>query len=115
MKMFGLAALITATLAFASHAGAPQNRSDSHSGSEIKHVSTTLPRSHQPIHMSAMSIERDWSTSVTHLKGNVLVYIRGDNNYIVIRAEEASYNPNTGELIPSGNVRITQEARITPE
>ncbi len=112
MKVLGLVVLVFGSLAFASHAGTQQNGSDIRPGTELKQVPATLPGG-EPIRLSALNIDRNWSTSITHLKGNVRVEIRetvrSSNRFIVVRADEATYNAITGELIPSGNVHITQE------
>ena len=81
---------------------------------DLKEVSTTLP-SGEPITMSALTIDRNWETSTTRLRGNVQVLIRetvkAGNRFIVVRADEASLNEKSGELIPTGNVRVSQEVR----
>jgi hypothetical protein len=65
--------------------------------------------------MSALDIDRNWVTEVTHLKGNVEVVIRetvkAGNRFMIVRALEATYNEKTGQLTPIGNVRITEEVR----
>ena len=103
MKIFGAATLVLALLALASFAT-----------TQPKQFPTTLP-SGEPIIMNALNIDRNWTTGITHLKGNVQIDIRqtiqGGRHYLVIRADEADFNVNTGEVIPRGNVRITPEER----
>jgi lipopolysaccharide assembly outer membrane protein LptD (OstA) len=76
------------------------------------------------IHMTASSIQRDGSVSnnpelpAVYLRGNV--EIRKEfcvptggktvcNEEMVLRADEAEYHPDTGEITPSGNVRVAFE------
>ncbi len=103
MKIFGAALFVLALLAFGSFAK-----------TQPKQFPTTLPNG-EPIIMNALNIERNWTTGITHLKGNVQIDIRqtiqGGRHYLVIRADEADFNANTGEVIPRGNVRITPEER----
>ena len=114
MKLLFVASLAVCLAAIVSLAGTGQEEARVQPTTDLKQVATTLP-SGEPIRMSALNIDRTWSDSVTHLKGNVRVEIRetlkAGNRYVMIRADEASYNPSSGELIPSGNVRITQEVR----
>ena len=114
MKLLGLIGLTVCLAAIVSHAGTGQDEARIQSTPDLKQVATTLP-SGEPILMSALNIDRTWSDSVTHLKGNVRVEVRetlkAGNRYLLVRADEATYNPGSGEIIPSGNVRITQEYR----
>src|SRR5580700_11327957 len=76
------------------------------------------------VHVTALSIQRDASTSsnphlpAVYFKGNVeirresCVHTGGKticNEAMVLRADEAAYQPDTGEITPSGNVRVTFE------
>jgi lipopolysaccharide assembly outer membrane protein LptD (OstA) len=111
VKLFALAALVFASVALASQPRT-QKPSDSQDGSELKHFAITLP-SGEPVRFTAMDISRNWDTSVIHLKGAVKAEIResvkAGSRYLVIHADEVSYDEKTGELIPSGNVRVAQE------
>lgn len=114
MKAFSLAMFVVGLIAFASHAGTAQDKPGLSPQTEVKEVSTTLP-SGEPITMYALSIDRNWETSTTHLKGNVQVFIResvkAGDRFFVVRADEASLNEKSGELVPTGNVRVSQEVR----
>src|SRR5580658_9377198 len=76
------------------------------------------------VHVTALSIQRDASASnnphlpAVYFKGNV--EIRREfcvpaggktvcNEGMVLRADEAEYRPDTGEITPTGNVRVTFE------
>jgi hypothetical protein len=76
------------------------------------------------VSVTALSIQRDASPSgnphlpAVYLRGNVeikkplCVRTGGEtvcNEEMVLRADEAKYNPDTGEITPSGNVRVTFE------
>jgi len=81
-------------------------------GSDHKEVQTTLPGS-EPIRMRAISIDRNWDTSMTHLRGDVEITVRvmqkDAERRLVIHADEAEVNEKSGEITPSGHVRITVE------
>jgi hypothetical protein len=78
------------------------------------------------VRMTALSIQRDASSSenphlpVVYLKGNVEITrafcvptssgATCKESLAVVRADEAEYHPDTGEIKPSGNVRVTFEA-----
>ena len=78
------------------------------------------------VRLTALSIQRDASRSdnpdlpVVYLKGSVEITKsfcvptgRGapcKESLAVVRADEAEYQPDTGEIKPSGNVRVTFEA-----
>ena len=104
-------ALVVFTCGFPGKAA--QDSHDFRPGADLKQISTTLPESSDAIRMTALSIDRDWTTSMVHLKGSVRVdmqqFSRSGHRLLVIRADEADYNGKTGELVPRGNVRITQE------
>jgi lipopolysaccharide assembly outer membrane protein LptD (OstA) len=76
------------------------------------------------VSVTALSIQRDASTSynphlpVVYLKGNVEILKpfcvpTGSGSVckeqMVVRADEVEYHPDTGEIKPSGNVRVTFE------
>jgi hypothetical protein len=72
------------------------------------------------VRITASSIHQDASPSdnphlpVVYLKGNVEIVkpscVRTPcYTKMVLRADEAEYHPDTGEINPSGNVRITFE------
>ena len=73
--------------------------------------------------VTADSIERDaptlkWNPSVIHLRGNVEIRRsialalpereqRESRMYLIVRADEADYHEDTGEIAPRGNVRVS--------
>jgi lipopolysaccharide assembly outer membrane protein LptD (OstA) len=114
LRAFSVAVFAVGLITFASHAGTAQNKPEASRETELKEVSTTLPNG-EPITMRALNIDRTWEPATTHLTGNVQILIRetikAGNRFVVIRADEASFNEKSGELTPIGNVRVTQELR----
>jgi lipopolysaccharide assembly outer membrane protein LptD (OstA) len=68
--------------------------------------------------LAADSIQRDLTkvphNPLVHAKGNVVVRMRMSPSdpgsaYMLLRADAVMYNQDTGEMLPSGNVRIKFE------
>jgi hypothetical protein len=66
--------------------------------------------------MSALSIERDPSSGVSHLKGDAeLKMVPGPGlNQIILRADELTYDPNTGDIQTRGNVTVCTAGTLGP-
>ena len=59
------------------------------------------------LEMSALSIEREPATGVTHLKGDVeLRMLVSTYGLMMLRADEVVYDPNTGDIQPTGSIRL---------
>jgi len=114
MKLLGSIIFMAALAAITALAGPAQTKPAAapSAGSGAKEVLTTLP-SDEPIRMRAVNIDRNWDTSMTHLKGDVEITIRvaqkDGERRVVIRADEASVDEKSGEITPTGRVRITME------
>jgi hypothetical protein len=68
------------------------------------------------LEMSALSLERDPSNGVTNLKGNAEIKLplgQGDN-FSILRADEITYDPNTGDIETKGDVRICTSGTVGP-
>ena len=80
---------------------------------DAKHMLTTMPEGKGRLRLLANSINRDWASSVVHLKGNVRVEIwttaKNPGQAVVLRADEVDYNESTGEISSRGNVRLKLE------
>jgi hypothetical protein len=68
------------------------------------------------VEMSALSIERDPTSGVSHLKGDAeLKIVPGPGlNQIILRADELTYDPNTGDIQTRGNVTVCTTGTIGP-
>jgi lipopolysaccharide assembly outer membrane protein LptD (OstA) len=67
------------------------------------------------VEMSALSIERDPSSGVTHLTGEVEMKMApGTGLLTILRADEVTYNPNTGDIESRGNVTICTSGTVGP-
>ena len=67
------------------------------------------------IEMSALSMERDPSTGVTHLKGDAEMKLSAGPQFLtILRADEVAYDPNTGEIETKGNVTICTSGTLGP-
>jgi lipopolysaccharide assembly outer membrane protein LptD (OstA) len=80
----------------------------------LKNLITTMPEGKGRLRLAAMSIDRDWTPPVIHLKGNVRIELwsatpKVSPEVMVLRADEADYRQDTGEILPHGNVRVTLE------
>jgi lipopolysaccharide assembly outer membrane protein LptD (OstA) len=82
-------------------------------GQDLKHVLTAMPDGKGRLRLEATHIDKDWTASVVHLKGNVRMEIwttaKNPGQAMVLRADEVDYHENTGEISPRGNVRLTVE------
>src|SRR4051812_20160666 len=67
------------------------------------------------LEMSALNLERDPATGVTHLKGDVQMKLApGPGLLTVLKADEVTYDPNTGDIETRGNVTICTSGTIAP-
>ena len=77
---------------------------------EIKQVMTTVADTGDSVRMYALQIEKSWTDSSIHLTGKVRLVVgklsASGSHAIVITADEVTLNERTGEIVPSGNVRI---------
>ncbi len=113
MKLFSSIVFAAVFTVLAGWAAPSQTKPSGTSSSDVKEVQTTLPSS-EPMRMRAISIDRNWDASTTHLKGDVEITIRvsekdGERHNLVIHADEANVNEKSGEITPSGHVRIMVE------
>lgn len=81
---------------------------------DVKHIQTTLPNSRNWVRFAALSVSRDWTESVVHLRGNVQVEMSESSKptshqVIILKADAVEYHEKTGEIDPYGNVRLTVE------
>jgi hypothetical protein len=108
MKLF-LAALALCSLPLAA-----QN------GSEIKHLSIPAIPGLRPVAVAAAEIQRELPyPGVIHLKGSAEIRtpicVEGPKNthvcggYIVLRADEADFHVDSGQIDARGNVQVVQE------
>jgi len=59
------------------------------------------------LEMSALSMERDPSNGVTHLKGDAEMKLSAGPQFLtILRADEVAYDPKTGNIETRGNVTI---------
>lgn len=73
-----------------------------------------LPRTNA-VEMSALTLERDPSSGVTHLKGDVEMKLSPSPGLLtILRADEVTYDPNTGDIETRGNVTICTAGTIGP-
>lgn len=111
MKRLALALVFTCSMMIAARSVSQGDTAAGDNKPELKRIMTTMPEGKGSLRLSAISIDRDWSPPITHLKGNVQVEIwstpRKNNTVTVLRADEADYYENTGEIVPRGNVRVT--------
>lgn len=113
MKKFVSVLFIAAAITMSTQ---PAISQDATSGDtpDIKQIQTTLPAG-TPVRFAASSINRDWTESMVHLRGNVRVEMwisakPTTHQVIFLRADTVDYDENTGEIKPYGNVRVTVEA-----
>jgi Lipopolysaccharide-assembly, LptC-related len=70
-----------------------------------------LPR----FEMSALSMEREPASGVTHLKGDAEVKMAlGPDLLTILRADEITYNPDTGDIETRGQVPICNSGTVGP-
>jgi len=67
------------------------------------------------VEMSALSLERDPSTGVTHLKGDAEMKLAAGPQFVtILRADEVAYDPNTGDIQTRGNVTVCTTGTLGP-
>ena len=86
---------------------------------QTKHLSVPTATSVRPVSVQAISVEHGTEyPSVLHLKGSVEiktpVCIGGTDRqtcdgYVVLRADEADFHEDSGQIDARGNVRVTRE------
>jgi lipopolysaccharide assembly outer membrane protein LptD (OstA) len=78
---------------------------------ETKYLVVPMPKGR--VRAQANKIDREWSPSVVHLKGNARLRIytatKDPHGAIVMQADEIDLNQSTGEISPRGNIRLTVE------
>jgi lipopolysaccharide assembly outer membrane protein LptD (OstA) len=91
---------------------------------ELKHLLVPSSTDRRWVTIAAMEIVRDLPyNGIDHLKGAVEIKMRecvftGPNHqqtcngYVVLRADQADYHEDTGQIEASGNVRVTREPYI---
>ena len=79
---------------------------------ELKHVMTTTPGGLK-LQMVALNVDKDWASSIVHLKGDVRVHIypaeQHPKSATTIHADAVDVNEIAGEVSPVGNVRVSVE------
>jgi hypothetical protein len=107
--------LLAALLASAATVAAQDRRA------ELKHQYITTADSLQPIALSALEIQRALPyDGVVHLKGSVEIKTpvclatgpgtaHSCAGYVVLRAEQADFHEDSGQIEASGNVKVTRE------
>jgi hypothetical protein len=114
LRFFVLALCMTASCAYAARQNTGQ-RLYSRLSLNRHQPRLLLPRINT-LEMSALSLERDPSTGVTHLKDAAeikLPFGQGDN-YTILRADEITYDPKTGDIETRGNVTVCTTGTIGP-
>jgi lipopolysaccharide assembly outer membrane protein LptD (OstA) len=88
---------------------------------ELKHLLVPASGGNQHVKVAALEIVRDLPyNGIDHLKGSVEIKMRecvstGPNHqqtcngYVVLRADQADFHEDTGQIEASGNVRVTRE------
>jgi hypothetical protein len=62
-----------------------------------------------------LSMEREPASGVTHLKGDAEVKMAlGPDVLTILRADEVTYNPNTGDIETRGQVTICNSGTVGP-
>lgn len=101
---------VMGVLALMAQTATPQNHDASLSQTELKQVMTTVADTGDAVRMSALQIEKNWTDSSIHLTGQVRLVVgkfsASGSHAMVITADEATLNERTGEVIPSGHVRV---------
>jgi len=86
---------------------------------ERLHVQVSCRKCGSTVSLAADSIQRDLTKTphnpTIQARGNVVVRMRmspadPSSAYMLLHAEAVSYNQDTGEMVPSGNVRIRFES-----
>ena len=67
------------------------------------------------IEMSALSMEREPTSGITQLKGDAEVKMAmGPERLTILRADEVTYDPNTGDIETRGQVTICTSGTVGP-
>ena len=110
---FAVGVIVTATLL-------PRGTAQQNAGPGLLYMSERLPNG-APVQFAATSIAREaptlnWTPSIVHLKGAVRIRMpvhttqtESLHMYLVVHADEADYDEQTGEIRPRGNVQVTFE------
>jgi hypothetical protein len=73
-----------------------------------------LPRMNS-IEMSALNMEREPASGITHLKGDAEAKMAlGPDALTILRADEIIYDPSTGDIETRGHVTICTSGTIGP-
>jgi hypothetical protein len=87
----------------------------------LKHLAVATPTSLQPVWVTAREIVRELPYNyVDHLSGDVEIKMpvcivtgpgttHSCSGYMVLRADRADFHEDSGQIEPSGNVRVTRE------
>ena len=118
MKRFILIVVIACLMASITQAARQGNNTGQRRFLKFSMPSEQKPRlllpSGNSVELSALKMERD-TTSVMHLEGDVEIrtFWPGSNSapLTVLRAEGATYNLNTGEIVVSGEMSVVLEAQ----
>ena len=115
MKGLAMCIAIPCALMIASQSAIAQSTTRANE-TDAKYMLTTMPEGKGRLRLVANSIDRDWGSSVLHLKGSVQVEIwttaKNPGQAMVLRADDVDYNETTGEISSRGKVRFTlEEAR----
>ena len=77
---------------------------------ELKHFSITTAPQGWSVRISAENMARE--AFVLHLKGSVEIRLtRGDDQYLMLRADEADFHIDTGAVESRGNVSVRPETK----
>jgi hypothetical protein len=110
-RFFVLVLCLTTVSAYAARQNNPQ-RLYSRLNLNRQQPRLLLPRTNA-VEMSASSLERDPSTGVTHLKGDAEIKMApGPGLTTILRADELTYDPKTGDIETRGSVRVCTTATI---
>jgi Lipopolysaccharide-assembly, LptC-related len=116
MKRFRFLFLMVCMTAASAYA-ARQNRAQrlsSRLNLERQQPRLLLPRMNS-IEMSALSMEREPASGITHLKGDAEAKMAlGPDALTILRADEIIYDPNTGDIETRGQVTICTSGTIGP-
>jgi lipopolysaccharide assembly outer membrane protein LptD (OstA) len=83
---------------------------------QAKHIVVPMPKGR--VYAEADEIDKNWSSHIVHLKGNVHVKVytatKDPRGAMVMQAEEVDLNESTGDISPRGDVRLTIEEAELP-
>ena len=113
LRFLFLVACLTSISAFAARQNTSQ-RLYSRLNLNRQQPKLLLPRTNA-VEMSALTLERDPSSGVTHLKGAVEMKLSPSPGLLtVLKADEVTYDPNTGDIETRGNVTICTAGTVLP-